>query len=138
MALVVVKDEEMLKVICDKLMTYGADNIDTIGKIITFKTKALEKLRRKEKLLYIDEMVDDYFPKFFSASSARIEVIDELVVYSHVWDNYLHAAIIDIRSVRYPKKTKNILSPIFKGRYDTFVLAYNEDTDECELVHYAP
>ena len=136
MALVEIKDEEMLKTICDKLSTYGSGNLETIEKIISFKTKALERLRQNKYLVYVDEIVDNSSPKFFSASPARIEVIDELVVHSQLWDEHLHAAIIDGWCIGYPEKTKNILSPIFKGRYDTFVLAYREDTCEYELIHY--
>ena len=113
MALVEIKDEELLRVVCDKLSTYGSSDLETIEKIISFKTKALERLRQNKHLVYIDEIVDNYFPKFFSASSARIEVIDELVVYSQEWDDYLHVAIIDGCCIGYPKETKNILSPIF-------------------------
>ena len=136
MALVEIKDEEMLKIVCDKISTYGDGNIETIEKIISFKTKALERIRHNEHLIYIDEIVDTHFPKFFSAYSAHIEVIDELVVHSQQWDEYLHVAIIDGWCIGCPKETKNILSPIFKGRYDTFVLAYREDTCEYELIHY--
>lgn len=136
MALVEIKDEKILKTICDKLSTYGSGNLETIEKIISFKTKALERLRKNKHLVYVDEIVDNSSPKFFSASSARIEVIDELVVHSQLWDEYLHAAIIDGWCIGCPEKTKNILSPIFKGRYDTFVLAYREDTCEYELIHY--
>lgn len=136
MALVEIKDEEILKTICDKLSTYGSGNLETIEKIISFKTKALERLRQSKHLVYVDEIVDNSSPKFFSASPARVEVIDELVVHSQLWDEYLHAAIIDGCYIGYPEKTKNILSPIFKGRYDTFVLAYREDTCEYELIHY--
>ena len=136
MALIEIKDEEMLKIVCDKISTYGDGNIETIEKIISFKTKALERIRHNEHLIYIDEIVDTYFPKFFSAYSAHIEVIDELVVHSQHWDEYLHVAIIDGMCIGCPKETKNILSPIFRGRYDTFVLAYQEDTDEYDLIHY--
>ena len=136
MALIEIKDEEMLKLVCDKISTYGDGDIETIEKIISFKTKALEKIRRNEHLIYIDEIVDTHFPKFISAYSAHIEVIDELVVHSHQWIEHLHVAIIDGCCIGYPKETKNILSPIFKGRYDTFVLAYREDTCEYELIHY--
>ena len=136
MALIEIKEEEMLKIVCDKLSTYGDGNIETIEKIISFKTKALERIRHNEHLIYIDEIVDTHFPKFFSAYSARIEVIDELVVHSQDWDEYLHVAIIDGMCIGYPKETKNILSPVFRGRYDTFVLAYQEDTDEYDLIHY--
>ena len=114
MALVEIKDEEMLKIVCDKLSAYGSGDLETIEKIISFKTKALERIRHNEHLIYIDEIVDTHFPKFFSASSARNEVIDELVVHSQLWDEYLHAAIIDGWYIGYPEKTKNILSPIFK------------------------
>lgn len=136
MALVEIKDEEMLKVICDKLSAYGSGDLATIEKIISFKTKALERLRHNDHLVYVDEIVDSYFPKFFSASSACIEVLDELVVHSQLWNEYLHAALVDGECIGCPKDTKNILSPIFKGRYDTFVLAYREDTDEYDLIHY--
>ena len=136
MALIEIKDEEMLKIVCDKISTYGDGDIKTIEKIISFKTKALERIRHNEHLIYIDEIVDTHFPKFFSAYSARIEVIDELVVHSQLWDEYLHVAIVDGCCIGYPKETKNILSPIFRGRYDTFVLAYREDTDEYDLIHY--
>lgn len=136
MALIEIKDEEMLKIVCDKISTYGDGDIKTIEKIISFKTKALERIRHNEHLIYIDEIVDTHFPKFFSAYSARIEVIDELVVHSQQWDEYLHVAIIDGTCIGCPKETKNILSPIFRGRYDTFVLAYREDTDEYDLIHY--
>ena len=136
MALIEIKDEEMLKIVCDKISTYGSGNLETIEKIISFKTKALERIRHNEHLIYIDEIVDTHFPKFFSAYSARIEVIDELVVHSQDWDEYLHVAIIDGMCIGYPKETKNILSPVFRGRYDTFVLAYREDIDEYDLIHY--
>ena len=136
MALIEIKDEEMLKIVCDKISTYGDGDIKTIEKIISFKNKALERIRHNEHLIYIDEIVDNSFPKFFSAYSAHIEVIDELVVHSQQWDEYLHVAIVDGCCIGYPKETKNILSPIFRGRYDTFVLAYREDTDEYDLIHY--
>ena len=65
MALIEIKDEEMLKIVCDKISTYGDGNIETIEKIISFKTKALEKIRRNEHLSYIDEMVGGRVPECF-------------------------------------------------------------------------
>ena len=137
MAFVKIDSVMLVKTICDKIVTYSQSNdLDSIEKIISFKAKILEALKNNIPLIYVDEIVDDLYPKMFSASPVQLEVLDELVVHSYLWDEYLHAAILIGDVLKYPKETKNILSPVCKGRYDTFVMQYNEGSDEYSFVHY--